>query len=227
MSAGAPALTDEPKVERKIRKEPAYSSKSPKYCLLAFGPKAETRVWLVLDGDTFYIDHNSNGDLTEPSKRVPIDGKTEEKDDDGRTFFKTALYEQEVKVGQRERRIDVVFEHTADFREAGCVIALRDPKVPRICSASMTDRPEQAEVLHLDGPLTLQLADGPDGPPLVRGKEAKDLCVCVGTFTAESSAVVLNKAVPTDVHPLAEIEFPSKQVGGEPIKVKVVLNRRC
>jgi hypothetical protein len=39
-------------IDRTIRKEPAYQSKSPKYCLLVFGHEAETRVWLALDLDS-------------------------------------------------------------------------------------------------------------------------------------------------------------------------------
>src|SRR5262249_20959902 len=40
------------------------------YCLLVFGPEAKTRVWLVQDDDTLYVDRNGNGDLSEPAKRV-------------------------------------------------------------------------------------------------------------------------------------------------------------
>jgi hypothetical protein len=56
-------------IERKIVKEPVYQSK-PKYCLLVFGPEAKTKIWLVLDGDTLYVDRNGNGDLTEAGKKV-------------------------------------------------------------------------------------------------------------------------------------------------------------
>jgi hypothetical protein len=65
-TAGAVDLS---KIDRTIKKEPAYQSK-PKYCLLVFGPEAKQRVWLVLDGDTLYVDKNGNGDLTEVGKRV-------------------------------------------------------------------------------------------------------------------------------------------------------------
>ena len=68
------AGADLTKVDRSIKKEPAYRTKSPKYCLLVFGPEAKTRVWLVLDGDTLYIDRNGNGDLTEQGERVPKQG---------------------------------------------------------------------------------------------------------------------------------------------------------
>src|SRR5262245_10504622 len=60
-------------IERSISKEPRYESKVPKYCLLVLGPKAKTRIWLVLDGKTLYVDRNADGDLTAASERV--DGK--------------------------------------------------------------------------------------------------------------------------------------------------------
>ena len=57
-------------VDRTIKKEQVYQTKTPKYGLLVFGPEAANRVWLVLDGDTLYIDRNGNGDLTEPGEKV-------------------------------------------------------------------------------------------------------------------------------------------------------------
>jgi hypothetical protein len=227
LAVGQPTRADDPsKVGQRIQKEPAYSSKSPKYCLLGLGPKAETRVWVVLDGGAFYFDHNSNGDLTEPFKRLPIERKLEDKTDDGQTFFTTPQFEMEVTDRQTSRRFDVSFEHSADYREAACTVVIREGKLPRFCEVVMADRPEQAELVHLDGPLSLRLAE-PDGPALVRGKEERLLCVQVGTFGRKFAALVETKTVPMDIHPLAEIEFPSKQVGGKPIKVDVVLNRRC
>ena len=60
------------KIERKIAKEPAYQTKTPKYCLLVFGLDAKTRVWLVQDGDTLYVDRRGNGDLTGDGNRVQV-----------------------------------------------------------------------------------------------------------------------------------------------------------
>jgi hypothetical protein len=47
--SGIAVAEDLDKIDRTIRKQPIYASKDPKYCLLVFGPKADTRVWLVLD----------------------------------------------------------------------------------------------------------------------------------------------------------------------------------
>ena len=61
---------DQPKIDRAIKKEPTYQTKSPKYGLIVFGPEAKDRVWLVQDGDTLYVDRNGNADLTEPGEKV-------------------------------------------------------------------------------------------------------------------------------------------------------------
>jgi hypothetical protein len=59
-------------IDRSIRKEPAYRSNAPRYCLLVFGLEAQTHVWLVVDGDVLYVDRNGNGDLTDQGKQVPL-----------------------------------------------------------------------------------------------------------------------------------------------------------
>ena len=41
-----------------------------KYGLLMFGPEGKDRVWIVLDGDTLYVDRNGNGDLTEANENI-------------------------------------------------------------------------------------------------------------------------------------------------------------
>lgn len=69
---GQAGQVDLRKIDHTIRKEPAYQTKSPKYCLLVFGPEVHSKAWLVLDGDTLYVDRNCNGDLTEAGKRVAM-----------------------------------------------------------------------------------------------------------------------------------------------------------
>src|SRR4051812_14100868 len=73
--------------EKSIRKEPAYQSKAPQYGLLAFGPEAKERVWVVLDGDTLHVDRNGNGDLTDPGEKVAAKPPVRPRDDsDGFQF---------------------------------------------------------------------------------------------------------------------------------------------
>ena len=66
-----------------LRKEPAYVSKDPKYAVLAFGPNAETRVWLVLDlaydplrekpGDKVVIGPHKTLRTLKPGQKVKIE----------------------------------------------------------------------------------------------------------------------------------------------------------
>ena len=64
------------KIERRLSKEPKYRAE-PLYGLVAFGPQASSRVWLILDKstptadryDVLYADLNGNGDLTETAEK--------------------------------------------------------------------------------------------------------------------------------------------------------------
>src|SRR5579883_3277208 len=67
--AASVQAADLTKIERRLAKEPAYQAK-PKYCLLVFGPEARTKVWLVIDGDTLYVDRNGNGDISEKEEGI-------------------------------------------------------------------------------------------------------------------------------------------------------------
>src|SRR5690242_20240575 len=74
-AADGPDLRD---VERTAPKEPAYACRHPLYGLLAFGPTAQARVWMVLDRskpnagpyDILYVDLDADGDLTGPGERL-------------------------------------------------------------------------------------------------------------------------------------------------------------
>lgn len=76
--ATAADLPDLTKTDRTIRKEPAYTAKQPLYGLSVYGPKADTRVWMVLDKskpdadgyDVLHIDLNADGDLTGAGERI-------------------------------------------------------------------------------------------------------------------------------------------------------------
>src|ERR1044072_4019914 len=75
------AAVDLRTIDRTILKEPAYRTAQPKYCLAVFGPKAEARVWMVLDGDTLFVDRNGNRHLTEAADKVKGDPIPKGKDE--------------------------------------------------------------------------------------------------------------------------------------------------
>src|SRR5262245_40338024 len=80
---------DYAKIDRTIAKEPDYQSKSPQYALLLFGPEAKLRVWVVLDGETIFLDRKSDGDLTGKDKcfKLANCGNIEIADPDGKTRY--------------------------------------------------------------------------------------------------------------------------------------------
>jgi hypothetical protein len=78
----AAEMPDLTRVDRAIKKEPAYVARNPLYGLALFGLKAEKRVWLVLDKskpdaptyDVLHIDRNADGDLTGAGERIKATG---------------------------------------------------------------------------------------------------------------------------------------------------------
>ncbi len=63
-----PAAADPPLERPSLAREPAYRQ-TPFYGLLVIGPEARGH-WLVVDGESVYLDRNANGDLTEQEDRL-------------------------------------------------------------------------------------------------------------------------------------------------------------
>lgn len=109
------------RIDRSIVRQPVYTSKAPKYCLLVFGPKAETRVWLVLDlaydplrekpgtQDVLYADLTGDGDLTDPKKRIAVTVVTKKASELG---LPGNIGKFEVK----DRELDVPHFHIGDVK---------------------------------------------------------------------------------------------------------------
>jgi len=198
------------KIERTIRKEPAYKSK-PKYCLLVFGPEAKTRIWLVMDGDVLYVDKNGNGDLTEEGERITAKEGLFEAGDiidvDGKTKY------SQLKV----RKLDG--EMTVETRGQFGEYTFLD---------EWADSPQDAPLRHFDGRLSIYLFDANECN-LIRGEKRTDIQVYIGTVYPKGAWVYVDnrKGVPDDVHPMAEVTFPSKTTNSKPIKIKVPLTQRC
>ena len=215
------AGADLTKVDRSIKKEPAYQTKSPKYCLLVFGPEAKTRVWLVLDGDTLYIDRNGNGDLTEEGERVPKQGDKFLAGDiteaDGLTKHTNLVVETD--------SVSILLRGKCEQGTADRVYRSEQPKL------QFADRPQNAPVVHFNGPLTLVLSS-----PTTIKKDIDRIRfdVYLGThgqgqgtfaFVRETSNEDFPKVLhlPKDVFPVVEIEFPNVTPGEKPIKDKTKL----
>jgi hypothetical protein len=240
------------KADRSIAKEPAYRTTAPRYALLVFGPEARSRVWLVQDGDLLYVDRNGNSDLTEKDERLEVKQKEEtfrifEAGDlrDG-TLTHTGLSVTQIRVTpeiagspqELERTkgtdgeawhwtVNVSAERPADDQRA----------LPRhikyvvngdgLGFLVFAGRPQDAPVIHFNGPWTLGLQDFRDR--FTAGHES-ELQIGVGTQgigPGTFSFVLYPDTIPPEAHPVAEITFPPKSPDGKPITGKFTLTDRC
>ena len=215
---------DVSKLDRAIAKEPRYTTKSPWYCLLLFGPEANARVWLVLDGDKLYVDRNGNGDLTEAGECF-----TRAPDDD---FFRVP----DLTLGHAKKKYT---DLRVNWRPDGVVsggklhlhvkLQVNDHEQYAIAPAS-AENPAEATLLHFDGPLMPYFEIEPFKRQgyFTRGKEHL-LGVRLATKYpgVEWVQVYSEKGIPADVHPVVEIVFPGKTRDAKPATVKVQLKHRC
>jgi hypothetical protein len=236
-------------------KEPKYRSE-PRYALAVFGPKAELRVWLVLDGNVLYVDRNGTGDLTESGKRLepanPKDGSNRFGNPGLHTHFDVYDFELSAVKGQASKRFrlwhwvrDEKFQPQTDFDKARYKEWLEHRwengtlwrKVSDSASAQnpvlFARTPEQAQVCHFDGALTFGLKMG-DQQRLRRGRDGEDLSLYIGTpgrpvpkSPMQVFSPLLCEEVPAGVHPVVDIEFPGKKPGDKAVRLRVPLRQRC
>ncbi len=201
---------ERPEVDRTIGKEPEYQSKSPRYGLVLFGPKSSSRVWIVKDGDQFYIDPSGAGDLTGDGKRLTIGQRVAVTAKEG-VAPKTEL---EVRLTGPTARRSLLIYCTAEGLPA------------QVSSLVLGESPRTAPIIPFQGPLSLFLNQV---PTLKFGEKGAELMVYLGTpcIGVDGNVRVLHERVPKDFHPVADIEFPPANMGGEPIRQRLVLNGRC
>lgn len=194
----APAA-DLAKIERTIAKEPKYQGK-PTYCLVVFGAEAAKRVWLVVDGSVLYVDRNGNGDLTEADERVLLQDKYS---------FRTTLAIADDKTTymfRLSKDVDVFEMYIRFGRQGHQLVGFDGPGRLRFA-----DRPKDAPIIHVLGPLTLQRFEPQPGCvsphlkplPLVRGKQ-NDLAFSLGTPGLGSGTFA---KFPNDDYASAEVRF--------------------
>jgi hypothetical protein len=123
-------------------------------------------------------------------------------------------------------------EYLERLRDNLITLFLRiDDKYTQLAWACFSENPQKAPLLHFDAPLTLGFGRtfGPFKPKLVRGPGAQEMMVDLETLGLGRDAVVTmdNRYAPADVHPLAEIEFPSRKPGANPVRTKIILKDRC
>jgi hypothetical protein len=252
LRAGHVRAVDLDKIDCSLAKEPAYQSKAPKYALLVFGPEARTRIWLVLDGATLYVDRNGNGDLTEAGEKVA--GKKGD-----RTFLQEDVYTfavGELRDGERRHRnvtltvtdLGAASETKAatgsgpsalgfsirmeaevpgfhGLGEGGRVEQMAGPS-DHNGALQFADRPGDAPILHFGGPWTIAL----DGWPTFRVNREMEMYLALGTPGRGKGTFVSTAyegVIPPDVYPRAGIPFPAQKPGEPAVKVIYELKGRC
>jgi WD40 repeat protein len=239
--AASLAADAQPLVRQTLVKEPAYHSK-PKYCLLAFGSGPKKYVWLVLAGDVLYVDRNGNGDLTDEGEPLAVPafnaqgtrqidvGDIEE---GGRTHTNLGVWQarDERRPGGLRTEVAVKTDLTLAGQATGkgrnWVVqrTFDDGRGPFV----FADRPQDAPVVHFNGPLKMALLPG---QRLVTG-ESNELRACILTegIGPGSSAVLqllyLSEIIPAGVDPVLEIEFPSSKSGKGRSRLTLPLRQRC
>lgn len=240
-------------IERSLRREPVYQSKAPHYALLVFGPRAEHRCWLVVDGDRLDLDRNGNGDLTEAGECLRCSqvlgiGPGAQRWFEGGDIL---LPDGQAKY---TRLVILYFTRSclswARKRSTTAGYGWRQLPVnsPRPAWNHARTRPRSSP--SADDPLCWQerwIRPSPRASSV--GRNECEIGVRVGTLgwgatLQEDRRVavtvfcqppslkdglprVSSKIIPEGIHPVAEIEFPSSKPSDEPIRVRVGLFRRC
>jgi hypothetical protein len=251
-SARAADLTT---IDRSIAREPAYTSQ-PKYCLLVFGPEAKTRVWLVHDGHTLYVDRNGNGDLTEAGERVTATVDKRITPAPGVYHFEAGDVSEGTLLHQGLSCETFVVDHLSDTDadvkdflakhpdERPYVLSI-DVEIPAAKGAghggrveqltgrrdlngllAFAKRPADAPIVHFRGPLTVSLYDRQQ---LTIGRQ-KQLVLAVGTpglGPGTTALVGYDGFIPRDVFPRVEIEFPPEREGSTSVRELYELKGRC
>jgi hypothetical protein len=207
-----------------------------------------------------------NGDLTEPGSRVACTMRAQQGPLTSFTREPSVIYMPHFEVGAiverdgKTRHADLTLDvdtYLQTYRPCSLSLKVNGSQLQSAGGPLLrfADRPQDAPIIHLNGPLSIRLqmengllfvpisydADGPqrrrwyeEHPPkyeerkLVRG-EGSSLFAQLGTpgLGRGTFVAVAAGAVPEDVHAVAEIAFPTKDSKKPPIITRVVLKQRC
>jgi hypothetical protein len=200
-----PAAPDLTKIDRTIAGEPPYRN-TPKYCLLVFGPEAKTRVWLVLDGDMLYVQRNGEG--------VWVTRR-------GHSFLLGDVHE----VGGKARHTALTFINHGAWQSLSVRLEGREEQTAgwdRRGKLQFAARPQDAPVVHFNGPMTMELFRIQH--PLRSNRRVRLSAVVgtpgggPGTFATLGCDSFLDSATP-----IGDVVYPGKDEAGNPVVQRVRL----
>jgi hypothetical protein len=217
LGTGTVGAVDLTKIERSISRQPEYVTDAPGYCLLVFGTEAATRVWLVHDGKVLYVDRNGNGDLTEFGERVEGKPTGTSAWFDAGTIHNPTGNSYSLRVYPRQ-------DGTARLRVKQGNGAYQYAGWNRATKPRFARRPEEAPIIHFDGPMTLgQYGPRQTLPRNTVGQSYRktSLKLMVGTpGLGEGTFASYHCRCRRKKHLTAKIEYPNSS-RGDPITTDV------
>lgn len=200
-----------------------------RYCWLVFGPNGDTRLLLRVAGEELFLDRDGDGRFSGPGEVL---GRAELGPD--------------VEITSRDRSTSYVLKgfQLFDEPEIGPRCLIRAEVRGALNFAQLADAGLgrfrwTAPVAHFNGPLTVQVQSIrwklPPDLALARGDSPTDLRVIIGTVdgATECWTTVLvhgtnnQSNFSTNVHPVVDVEYPSKVAGARPMQVRYALKEFC
>ena len=93
--------------------------------------------------------------------------------------------------------------------------------------ATFADRPQDAPIIHFDGPLTLCVDEAKFGPVELRRGETSELYAKLTTPGLHAYTVISNDGPPDSAHPVVEIDWAASAAADPPLHSRVELRERC
>ncbi len=207
----------------------------PQYCWFLFGPEANVRVLVCLEGEAISLGHYVNGSFTGQTERFR--DRTEcanvtIADPDGKNCY--IITRISPTIARRETPanllVHVDIKGPVEYQQYGDV--------------EMGQDSETAPLAHFHGPLTVEAATIswklPPGLALQRGDNPIDLRALVGTFDAAKRCWVVVRsepmfsrpeerrpAFPQGIHPFVDVDFPAKNPSAPPVRRRYALDKFC
>jgi RNA polymerase sigma factor (sigma-70 family) len=225
------------RIDRTILREPVYQS-PPKYALLVFGPQAATRVWVVMDGGILYVDRKGTGDLTDPDHRLAsaamaqaleFPRATPSQSPDGQDqvhkFSVGDIQDPSHQVIYQDLTVtSCQFSNGEGLATMSVCVAGRYTQYSSSGLMPLGSRPEEAPVIHFNGPLTLKLVKALE---MIPGQKTLTLQAALGTpgLGEKAFAPLGLEDLPAEVAVTAVVKFPGVKADGTPNQTTVCLTR--
>lgn len=203
--------TDLASIPRVILKEPAYQGK-PRYCLLVFGKDANTRIWLVRDDQSLYMDRHGNGDLTDPGDKIT-------------GFHVDQIVERD---GTVHKNLQIMNVNNNQFRLRLGNHDVRGQYVGFGLMEKPTwgDKAENAPIIHFNGPLSLERYGSTHTVPRGNGSNRQySLRLLLGTpGLGKGTFASFDEICSENLGPIqADIVYPAAKRTGASIKQRCEL----